>query len=261
MSEDTGRVHVSVANLYRDPTYGSEVINQALLGELIWIEDCQKDFTRIRLIDDYQGWISNYQWVSEQKNSFSIKKIRKHFVTIYSEPDNDGEPIRDATIGSQVSVVQESNSWSEIVLPDGIHGWIDNNSFSDFPAKSREGVVELVKEFLGYPYHWGGRSSKGFDCSGLIQMVFSLLELQLPRDSWMQQRDGKFVSDKPDQAEPGDLYFFSESGSKISHVGVALGDSRIIHSRGMVRENSLKRDEENFSEELYTSFIDVRTFF
>jgi cell wall-associated NlpC family hydrolase len=122
-------------------------------------------------------------------------------------------------------------------------------------------VVKLIKEFLGYPYFWGGRSVKGFDCSGLIQTVYSLLGLKLPRDSWMQHRDGKFVSDQPGEAEPGDLYFFSDTGSKITHVGMATGAGRIIHARGMVKENSLIHDETIFNEKLYSSFVDVRTFF
>jgi hypothetical protein len=197
----------------------------------------------------------------ERKSSFPIKKIRKHFVKIHRDPDIKSESIRDVTIGSAVSIVQEGSSWFEILLPDGLHGWVEKNSFADFPAGTREGAVHLVKEFLGYPYYWGGRSTKGFDCSGLIQTVFSLIGLNLPRDSWMQQRDGKFVTNNPEQAEAGDLYFFSDSGSKITHVGMALGDGRIVHSRGMVRENSLLRKEKKFSEELYNSFVDVRTFF
>jgi SH3-like domain-containing protein len=261
MSDLTGRVNVSVANIYREATYGSEVVNQGLLGELISVEVRKKDFAQIRLADGYQGWISNYQWVLDKKNSFPVKKIRKHLVTIHHEPDLKSDSIRDVTIGSEVSIVQDSNPWYEILLPDGLHGWIDKNAFADFPSETREGVVQLVKEFLGYPYYWGGRSTKGFDCSGLIQTVFFLIGLNLPRDSWMQQRDGKFVTNNPEQAEAGDLYFFSDSGSKITHVGMALGDSRIIHSRGMVRENSLLRKEKNFSEELYNSFVDVRTFF
>jgi cell wall-associated NlpC family hydrolase len=88
-----------------------------------------------------------------------------------------------------------------------------------------------------------------------------MIQMDLPRDSWMQQRDGKFVSDKPEEAQPGDLYFFAETGTKITHVGIAIGEGRIIHSRGLVRENSLIRAHSNFSEELYKSFVDVRTFF
>jgi cell wall-associated NlpC family hydrolase len=138
---------------------------------------------------------------------------------------------------------------------------VEEMSFSEFPELTRQNIVQLVREFLGYPYFWGGRSPKGFDCSGLTQIVFSLYGISLPRDSWMQHRDALFCSDNPIEAQAGDLYFFADNGTKITHVGFALGEGRIIHARGMVRENSLIPGNDKFSEELYNSFVDVRTFF
>ena len=261
MKNVTGRINVSVANLYREPSYGSEIINQGLLGEPLSIDNREEDFTYITLEDGYQGWISNYQWVEETKKPSDTKIIRKHFVHIHQRPDKKSISIRDATIGSAVSVINENENWYEVLLPDNLSGWIEKEAFYDFPAPTRDGAIDLIKEFLGYPYFWGGRSAKGFDCSGLIQTVHSLIGLKLPRDSWMQQRDGKIVSNRPETAEPGDLYFFSDTGSKITHVGMAAGKGRIIHARGRVKENSLLHDETNFSEKLYSSFVDVRTFF
>jgi SH3-like domain-containing protein len=261
MVEEKGRINVSVANIYREASYGSEIINQGLLGELISVKTSEKDFSRITLLDGYRGWISNYQWVSEKNEFSNTKKIRKHFVKIYNKPKSNADSIRDATIGAEMMIVRRKDQWFEILLPDGLHGWVDANVFGQFPASTRLGIIKLVKEFLGYPYYWGGRSPKGFDCSGLIQTVFTLIGVNLPRDSWMQHRDGKFVSENPEDAQRGDLYFFADRGSKITHVGIALGDGRIIHARGMVRENSLIRTNENFSEVLYNSFVDVKTFF
>jgi cell wall-associated NlpC family hydrolase len=261
MGNEKGRINVSVANMYREATYRSEVINQGLLGELIKIEKKDKDFSLIELPDGYKGWISNYQWESEKNKSYDSRKIRLHFVKIYGKPDSDADTIRDATIGTEIQVIRENNHWFEIFLPDGLHGWVEESTFAKFPACTRQSVIQLVKEFLGYPYYWGGRSPKGFDCSGLTQTVFSLLGISLPRDSWMQHRDGKFISENPEEAQTGDLYFFADNGTKITHVGIALGDGRIIHARGMVRENSLIRNNVNFSEELFNSFVDVRTFF
>ncbi len=261
MSEDRGIINVSVANLYRDATYGSEIINQGLLGELVLVEDSKKDFAQITLQDGYKGWISNYQWVPATDNNFPTKVIREHFVHIRSEANQGSESLRDATIGSNLSIAGENGDWSEVILPDGLTGWVENNVFQAFPPVNRNGAVQLIGEFLGYPYFWGGRSVKGFDCSGLIQTVFSLIGINLPRDSWMQQRDGTYVSDNPENAKPGDLYFFSDTGSNITHVGMALGGGRIIHARGIVRLNSLFRDDPHYNEVLNKSFVDVRTYF
>jgi hypothetical protein len=260
MGYEIGRINVSVANMYREATYSSEVVNQGLLGELIIVQKKDKNFSQIKLSDGYEGWVSNYQWVSDLKKPYKSMKVRSHLIHIYKDPDLSSDTIRDATIGAEIQIVKKINNWYEIFLPDGSRGWIEENSISLFPDYTRQAIVQLAKEFLGYPYCWGGRSPKGFDCSGLTQTVFSLFGVGLPRDSWMQHRDGKFCSDNPSGAEAGDLYFFSDNSKKITHVGIALGKERIIHARGMVKENSLNPKDENFSEELYNSFVDVRTF-
>jgi cell wall-associated NlpC family hydrolase len=83
------------------------------------------------------------------------------------------------------------------------------------------------------PYVWGGKSPKGFDCSGLVQFVFGLHGVRLPRDSDQQYACGVRVRDPA----PGDLLFFGREG--VSHVGVALGGRDFLHARGEVRRNSL----------------------
>jgi cell wall-associated NlpC family hydrolase len=256
-----GRINVSVANLYREATYGSEIINQGLLGELVSVENSTKDFSQIILQDGYRGWISNYQWIPAAENNFPTKVIREHLVHIRSEADPESESLRDATIGSYLSIAGKNDRWYEVILPDGLRGWIEDNVFNAFPPANRNGAVQLIEEFLGYPYFWGGRSVKGFDCSGLIQTVFSLIGMNLPRDSWMQQRDGNYVSDNPEDANPGDLYFFSDTGSKVTHVGMALGGGKIIHARGLVRLNSLFREDPHYDDILEKSFVDIRSFF
>jgi SH3-like domain-containing protein len=261
MGKERGRINVSVSNMYREASYQSEVVNQGILGESIIIETKERDFSLIKLSDGYQGWISNNQWVSDLNETYNSMKIRPHFVQIYEKPDWDAVTIRDATIGTDIQVIHKIDDWYEVFLPDGLHGWVEENSFFKFPDCTRANIVRMVKEFLGYPYYWGGRSSKGFDCSGLTQTVFSFLGMNLPRDSWRQHQEGIFCSENPEEAQEGDLYFFAESGTKITHVGIALGEGRIIHARGMVKENNLISKAEDFSEELFNSFVDVRTFF
>ena len=168
--------------------------------------------------------------------------------------------IRDLVIGATLVKTAEKEDWFQVSLPDGILGWVEKKSFAPFPQESRQGVVDLAQEFLGYPYHWGGRSPKGFDCSGLIQTIFAHTGVSLPRDSWMQHRDAQPVSDDPLQAEPGDLCFFAEGGKRITHVGVAVGEGRIIHARGFVRQNSLKESDPDFDRDLARTFVDVKTY-
>ncbi|TFG95076.1 MAG: hypothetical protein E4H13_13915 [Calditrichales bacterium] len=84
---------------------------------------------------------------------------------------------------------------------------------------------------------------------------------RLPRDAWMQHRDGQNVGKFPEEARPGDLYFFSDSGSKITHVGIALGNSRIIHARGRVRYDSMDPDQAEFNRDLADTLVEIGTYF
>jgi hypothetical protein len=261
MEDKQGQVNVSVANIYGDSNYRSEVVTQAILGEKFIVVSGNKDFSSIQLADGYTGWISNHQWVHPNENEYPVRKVRSHFIRIYEQADISSNYLRDATIGAALSICDAGQNWYQLILPDGIKGFTQSINFFDFPEKTRQGAVSLAKEFLGYPYHWGGRSPKGFDCSGLIQTVMGLLALSLPRDAWMQHRDGIMVSEDPLEARQGDLYFFAENGSKISHVGLSLGNGQLIHARGMVRINSLIREDENFSQNLRDCFVDIRTYF
>jgi cell wall-associated NlpC family hydrolase len=81
------------------------------------------------------------------------------------------------------------------------------------------------------------------------------------RDSWMQHHDAKVVSTDPGRAKPGDLMFFAENKGKISHVGIALGNFKILHARGFVKINSLNPKDKLFDQHLQDTFADVRTIF
>ena len=96
----------------------------------------------------------------------------------------------------------------------------------------RNEIVKAARSFIGVPYLWGGASPEaGFDCSGLTMTVYQLSGIDLPRTSGDQFGAGEDV-DK-DELLKGDLVFFATAkGSKVSHVGVYIGDGRFIHAPG-----------------------------
>ncbi len=256
-----GVINVSVANIYETDAYRSQVVTQGILGEEVKILEQKQNFTFVELPDTYRGWISNFQLVLKNKHPEEDQvMVRDHWIHIYREPRVGSPVIRDAVIGTRLNQSGFDGNWLQIQLPDGESGWIKKSVTGSFPPSGREGIITLAGEFIGYPYFWGGRSPKGFDCSGLTQTVFGLLGIKLPRDSWMQQSAGKRVETQPADAKPGDLYFFAERGDRITHVGIALGSGRILHARGYVRINSLVENDPVFSDDLRSIFVDVRSF-
>ncbi len=94
----------------------------------------------------------------------------------------------------------------------------------------REELVKTARRFIGVPYRWGGTDrTKGFDCSGLTMVCYRLNGLNLPRVSRNQFGAGRWVPRK-DLAK-GDLVFFATNGGRrVSHVGMYIGAGRFIHA-------------------------------
>jgi cell wall-associated NlpC family hydrolase len=104
-----------------------------------------------------------------------------------------------------------------------------------------QNVLTKAMTLLGTPYRWGGESTDGFDCSGLVGYVYrTVLGMDLPRVSRQMAQSGEAVTDRAALA-PGDLVFFGLRG-RVSHVGIYVGEGRFLHapSRGKdVRVDSL----------------------
>ncbi len=87
-------------------------------------------------------------------------------------------------------------------------------------------VVADAKKYLGIPYVWGGESTSGLDCSGLVQKTFGDLGISLPRVAADQAHSGTPVASLAD-AQPGDLLFF---GNPAYHVAIYAGNNQLIES-------------------------------
>lgn len=87
--------------------------------------------------------------------------------------------------------------------------------------KKRAELVVYAEKFLGTPYHYGGITPKGFDCSGYVSYVFSNFGYKFPRSSNEIMKAGVKISEK--NAQPGDLIFFTgrnRNSKQAGHVGI-----------------------------------------
>ena len=115
------------------------------------------------------------------------------------------------------------------------------SSYSGRNSSTINAVLKDAEKFIGTPYQYGGNTSSGLDCSGLVCKVYSENDKKLPRRSSDIALEGKEINEK--DIKPGDLVFFATAGgSKVSHVGIvhtinADGEITFIHastSKGVI---------------------------
>lgn len=121
---------------------------------------------------------------------------------------------------------------------------VDNSHVTPYPSTALKGkpkeLVDEARTWLGVPYRYGGHSRKGTDCSGFVMEVFqSACDMALPRSSRDMCKYARPID--RDKLMAGDLVFFvTGSSGKVSHVGLYIGDGRIIHattSKGVIESD------------------------
>lgn len=114
------------------------------------------------------------------------------------------------------------------------------------PSASGEAVVARARTEIGTRYRLGAAApGKAFDCSGFVRWVMSAFDVALPRTSREQARLGAELPRDTAHLRPGDLLTFG-STTRISHVGIYVGEGRYIHAssaRRGVTESSLLKDD------------------
>ena len=241
-------VAASVAEVRRRPEHACEQVTQALQGEALEPLLHEEGWVLARLADGYVGWVRDWHLrlvEAREPAAFAARaavRVAKTWGPVWSEPRAGAEPCAETILGTRAARGRQSGGWSEIELPGGRRGWLpDAELFSDREPwpRAAAAIVATLRLFLGVPYMWGGKSPKGFDCSGLVQFAFGLHGVDLPRDSDQQASCGEPLPHPPAAADlaPGDLLFFGKE--RVTHVAVSLGGGDYLHARGEVRCNSL----------------------
>ena len=182
---------------------------------------------------------------------------------IYRSQSSRSAHLSTAPAGTYLAIQSDGGNWYGILMSDGSLGWVHRASLQilDYQVVSTGALVQqqqsggivgdysdglpaskavyfrgdaqsLFKEayrYLGVPYHWGGNTAAGIDCSAFVKNVFEACGYTLPRHSSDQTAYGLAVP--KDQLQPGDrLYFGNAASRNITHTGLYLGNGYFIHA-------------------------------
>jgi cell wall-associated NlpC family hydrolase len=211
----------AIAPLRERPSADAMLLTQALKGERVTIYDRNGEgFAWGQLNSDgYVGWLPDR--VLAKPLGEPTHKITALRTFAFPGPSIKLPPIDTLSMGTTLVVTREDGAFA--VTRDGWYlprqhlGSIDHHA-DDF--------VAVAEQFAGTPYLWGGKSSLGIDCSGLVQVALNAAGTGCPRDSDMQQ-DGLGRELSPAEAKKlkrGDLIFWK------GHVAIARDAATIVHA-------------------------------
>jgi SH3-like domain-containing protein len=273
--EDTnqmGLVTLSTINLRKEPHHSAELVSQAILGTPVKILKTEDSWLQIQTPDNYTGWIeeSSVKLVNKIEMA-EWKKASKVIYTentgwLYNSASEKAGVVGDIVGGSLIEHVGESAGYVIIKLPDGRKGFVEKRKVIDFSkwkstvSCTEDNVCSMAVTYLGLPYLWGGTSTKGVDCSGLVQSVYFRNGIILRRDASLQAAHGLPVDISAgfSQLRKGDLLFFGSKNNGISHVthvALYIGNNEYINSSGRVQINNLDPAKVNYNSHQMNSLL------
>lgn len=119
---------------------------------------------------------------------------------------------------------EDENALNNVLAQNNIDALTENGASQNWLY-----LIDKAMDYLGVPYRFGGSSLKGIDCSAFVQTVYKYFSIDLPRTAREQFKAGVKVS-KKEQLRIGDLIFFRTYAKFPSHVGIYVGEGKMIHA-------------------------------
>jgi cell wall-associated NlpC family hydrolase len=216
-------IQVPVANMHRSEDLRGEVISQALYSEEVALLQKNLRSCLIQTDDGYRGFVQPQALLEREPLQWNTQ-TGSLFNHIYSVKDTTPyPPLLTLPFSCKLRVEISDERWLRTTLLDGKEAYIQQGDLLKHPPD----IFTLGKKFLGLPYTWGGKSSFGFDCSGLMQTLFRFKGMILPRDAKDQAVDPRLITISKEEAQRGDLIFF---GRQIFHVGLIVDQDQFLHA-------------------------------
>jgi len=211
----------AIADLRRSPSHDSPVDTQALLGECVTLYEEEEGWGWVQLArDGYVGYVSTAVLADGMPQGTHRVAVNRTFVFPWRDLKL---PVVDALpLGALVTVRKVEGGFAQIADA----GYV----FADHLVPIDEKAVDFVavaERLLHAPYLWGGKTSLGIDCSGLVQLSLGEAGISAPRDTDLQEKalglDLAF-DESFEGLRRGDLVFWR------GHVGIMRDDATLLHA-------------------------------
>ena len=244
--------HCTVTPVRQEPSEGSEQLTQLLFGEVCEVLDRLPRWTKIRsTLDTQEGWV-DFKMVSPASNLSPLTSNLEAVVTtpMAAATPMDGGADLLLTLGTRLPNYSHSTfevlGKQYLIDPACVSLPISNSPSGrpiDGTPSNSHNVCAIAQTLLNAPYLWGGKNAMGMDCSGFTQVVYAAMGVNLLRNAREQMTQGELVPSLA-EAQPGDLAFFDHAdrdpkATNISHVGMLLSPTEIIHCSGCVHIDTI----------------------
>ncbi len=261
------QVRIPVACIRDGKGHSTELISQAIMGTpMLVLEDDGGEWLKLQGPDGYEGYMnissvtrkSTEEMIGWRKSERLVSRSLPE-VKVYSDRKRGSRDIiTELVCGSIVEGHLSDAGMSEITLPDGRKGWVENSAMISANNWARQefnpdSILDICYWLMGTPYLWGACSTKSVDCSGLVRVSYFANGLLLLRDARQQIEIGKRIEpENLNELLPADLLFFSNTpDGRISHVAIYDRDGKYIHSSGLVKTNFMRNDDPDYSKRYY----------